>query len=484
MRKNLKIRTGGSKNPGIITIVGIPVIAEGVVAICYQTHVKRKRYVFVISLILILFVLFVPLGSCIFNALQFPFGRYTFVLLPIFTVVFSKGLDRICNEKRMSFLACGVATVGVIGLVAISAFILENDSAIRSYDKFIIVCNILTFVLIFLITKRKRNVWVYCFFLLIIVGCSVDNRVGNGNRETADNVMVVDRSETLEAVQNLQELDQSFFRIEKTYHDFTPWNDSLLEGYAPSTGYNSNIGRYIDLFYRNMWPEVINNGATRVTYAGEYIMEGGKEGKNNILTLLGVKYILSKERIKDMGEYYEEMEISEADIYVYRNLCANSVITGYDKVITESAFEELSREDRNAILGTYLVLDDEEAKESQYYTDAVNWSKNDVPFADNQYTMTLVKDTYFRGEVFIENDKMLFFSIPFREGWNIYIDGEQVETYRADYGFIACEISRGEHIIELRYENNIYLAGSLLSLIGVLIWVIGMRVTGRNSVLL
>ena len=86
------------------------------------------------------------------------------------------------------------------------------------------------------------------------------------------------------------------------------------------------------------------------------------------------------------------------------------------------------------------------------------------------YNLELIKDTYFRGNVSVEKDRMLLFAIPYREGWHIYIDGKATETYRADYGFIACQIDSGEHVIEVRYENRVYLMGIIFSGGGILIW--------------
>ena len=465
-----------------ISIVGIPVMAEGMISIYGIRRSIRETVVVIISLILGLFLLFVPLGSSIFNAMQFPFGRYTFVILPIFTVVFSLGLQRICIEKKMSYAISGLVTMSVVALVVASAFILENSDAIRNYDKLLIFCNLLTFVLFLLISKSGKNIWVYSFFLLIIAGCILENGISNGNRETVDKVVNETDTDTMQVIQHLESIDNNFFRIEKTYHDFTPWNDSLLEGYAPSSGYNSNLGKYIDLFYQKMWPEVTDNSSTRVTYAANYVKEGGNNRKNNILTLLGIKYILSREEIVDPGDYYERIDSFGTDIYVYRNLRAKSIITGYDKVISESDFEKMSQKDRHIAVGSYMILDDENAGKNQFYVRSVDLSIDDLKLGgeENQYELELIKDTYFKGNISTEKDKMLLITIPYRTGWHIYIDDAVVETFRADYGFMACHISSGAHKIEVKYENNIYLLGMLFSTLGIMIWFFGVYLYERR----
>ncbi len=71
------------------------------------------------------------------------------------------------------------------------------------------------------------------------------------------------------------------------------------------------------------------------------------------------------------------------------------------------------------------------------------------------------------GTVTAGEDSILVFNVPFSEGWRAYIDGEPVETCRADIAYIGVRIGAGSHDFALRYETPYLTAGAYVSLAGV-----------------
>lgn len=71
----------------------------------------------------------------------------------------------------------------------------------------------------------------------------------------------------------------------------------------------------------------------------------------------------------------------------------------------------------------------------------------------------------------IKTDKantMILSTIAYDEGWNVYVDGKQVETYQTLDALIAFDIETvGEHSVEFRYMPKIYILGAALSIIGI-----------------
>ncbi|MBO7309905.1 MAG: YfhO family protein [Clostridia bacterium] len=84
------------------------------------------------------------------------------------------------------------------------------------------------------------------------------------------------------------------------------------------------------------------------------------------------------------------------------------------------------------------------------------------------------KDDYITGSITtVENGSMIMTSIPYDEGWNIYVDGEQVETYKTLDALIAFDIADvGEHSIEFKYSPRIYKVGFIISLMGISTFII------------
>ncbi|MBQ8382446.1 MAG: YfhO family protein [Clostridia bacterium] len=58
----------------------------------------------------------------------------------------------------------------------------------------------------------------------------------------------------------------------------------------------------------------------------------------------------------------------------------------------------------------------------------------------------------------------IFTTIPYDEGWNVYVDGKQVEITQTLDALVAFDITEGEHTIELRYFSNYHKWGIIISL--------------------
>ena len=80
-------------------------------------------------------------------------------------------------------------------------------------------------------------------------------------------------------------------------------------------------------------------------------------------------------------------------------------------------------------------------------------------------------NNYINGEVNLEEDGVISFSTLYNKGWVVKVDGKKVETFKNKY-FLATNINKGKHKIELVY-NTLYLKeGIWLSIFGVLCYLI------------
>jgi hypothetical protein len=80
-------------------------------------------------------------------------------------------------------------------------------------------------------------------------------------------------------------------------------------------------------------------------------------------------------------------------------------------------------------------------------------------------------DSYgFTAEITADSDNLVFFSVPYEDGWSAKVNGETADIEIVDTGFMAVPVTAGENTIEFSYETPGLKAGALISLAGVLIF--------------
>ena len=69
----------------------------------------------------------------------------------------------------------------------------------------------------------------------------------------------------------------------------------------------------------------------------------------------------------------------------------------------------------------------------------------------------------------IQDDTLVFFSVPNRKGFTCRVDGKKTPIYTADYGLMAIPVKRGEHVIRVDYKPEGLLVGTIMSVCGLML---------------
>lgn len=80
--------------------------------------------------------------------------------------------------------------------------------------------------------------------------------------------------------------------------------------------------------------------------------------------------------------------------------------------------------------------------------------------------------THFAGTMEVFEDSTVLTTIPYSTGWKIWVDGQEVETYKILDSLLGFTISKGTHRIEYRYTTPFLLEGSLVSLASLLLLIL------------
>ena len=91
---------------------------------------------------------------------------------------------------------------------------------------------------------------------------------------------------------------------------------------------------------------------------------------------------------------------------------------------------------------------------------------------DGELSITEFSDTHFKGNIVAKEDEMVFTTIPYDKYWEVYVDGERVDTFASADTFLAFDISEGEHTIEMKYRSKPFIYGLAISLGALLVFIL------------
>lgn len=98
----------------------------------------------------------------------------------------------------------------------------------------------------------------------------------------------------------------------------------------------------------------------------------------------------------------------------------------------------------------------------------------------NQLNIDDFDDGYIHGTVDAGDGGLLFTSVPYDEGYTVYVDDKETEYLSVNDGFIAVPLSEGEHSIEMVYYPPGLNAGMLITLFGWLVFTLMIVVSQKN----
>ena len=82
------------------------------------------------------------------------------------------------------------------------------------------------------------------------------------------------------------------------------------------------------------------------------------------------------------------------------------------------------------------------------------------------------KDTYIKGTVDATNAGLLYTSIPYEEGWTIYLDGNEVEPGKiCKDALIGISVTPGKHTVEFSYTPKGFVPGIIITFVSLILLV-------------
>ncbi len=168
----------------------------------------------------------------------------------------------------------------------------------------------------------------------------------------------------------------------------------------------------------------------------------------------------------------------------------------YDNYITTTQFDTMDVEQRHLLLLKAMLLDDEQAEK---YGDLMHHTTNlaketyDVPtYSKDCQTLkehACEKFEYgtdsFKAQITVEEgagDKLVFFSVPFENGWSATVNGEEAEIECVNVGFMAVKVKEGmTNEIEFHYRTPGLYEGAAVSAVCIASFVVYIIISKKKN---
>ena len=301
-----------------------------------------------------------------------------------------------------------------------------------------------------------------CVFSMVHIG------IGKFGQWHTDSDLVEQDTNALQLKNDLPEGD---YRIDtyKIHDNIGMWLDKSCLQYFGSTAAPSILSFYPGLGVKRdvrSEPEITN-----------YALRG----------LLSVEYLIttpekreSFEDEADAGWTY----LADVDGYtLYHN--DNYVPMGftYDYYVTKATYEASVKTLRSNLLMRALVLTDEDvAQYGKYLTELSEDMLNDLHY--DSYTQDCadrrahscsvfqMNNAGFHAEITLDKTNLVFFSVPYDDGFTAYVNGEKADILRVDEGLMAVLCPAGASSIDFVYQATGLSASRVVTAVAIPVWVV------------
>ena len=203
--------------------------------------------------------------------------------------------------------------------------------------------------------------------------------------------------------------------------------------------------------------------------------------------LLSVEYLITTPEKRESFE--DEADegwtyLADVDGYaLYHN--DNYVPMGftYDYYVTEATYEASIKTLRSNLLLRALVLtDDDVAQYGKYLTELPDAMLNDLHYdsymqdcADRRAhscSVFQMNNAGFHAEITLEKPNLVFFSVPYDDGFTAYVNGEKTDILRVDEGLMAVLCQPGASSIDFVYQAAGLSASRVVTAVAIPVWVV------------
>ena len=397
---------------------------------------EKRKLVGITYLIMLIFLLCMPLSSMM-HGFSEPSFRWSFLYTFFLCLVLAISIDEKVYEKKNIFIP--YALFSVLFLVVTMIGIVQGIIDISVHQVHLIgssTCLIMGWIYILLISKKIDKILLPLFVCeLIFSGYLV---VHNHSETQQFSIKETFERNYLQYI--LSSDDSVMYRVYIDNKYFLPatelnLNQGLHNGYMGTSTYDSTYETGLTMFLN--WNGIYNH-IIKIT-------------NPDVLKMLGVKYYVG-ETMDELpeGNQYEA-------VYVPNHLTFYKDKNHYEIGFTYSNFvKESDVDEENIKWLDELIVDDE------FYKKLIGIFESERV----QFNVLQKQNGWLLGDITVEEETVLFLSIPYNEGWKIMDNGVVIPYHKVQGGFIGLYLESGYHMIEMNFVPKGFKSGVLITAVG------------------
>lgn len=446
---------------------------------------KRQKYFYGAITVLFCLPILFPYFRYAFWAFSGDYFRTYSLVVVFFMILFSaRAIHFIEQQGKINKIVLGVTVVFLLFLLYSPAaqFKPAINTSLRS------MATILIFVyaaLLFGISQQNgfRHISKLLLLLVCVIEVASFSNITVNKRDVITQRILNDRvgynDYTVDAVNYLKQSDKSFYRINKDYSSglaiHSSINDAKVQGFYGTPSYFSfNQKNYIKFLGDLNVIDVKDENATR--------WAKGLADRPVLFSLASGKYWLSKRTDNAISGMGFDSIATFNDVKVYKNKFALPLGFTYDKAIGEDEFKKLSPTQKDFCLLRACVISNED-KAAFTALKPFNLADTLIPITFDNYlayvndrkkekfTVTKFSENNIIGNVKAVDARILFFSIPFDEGWKVYVNGKETILYRLNCGLTGLLLQKGRNDVELTFVPRYKKEGTIITLISLALFI-------------
>nr|WP_315521769.1 YfhO family protein [Olegusella massiliensis] len=433
----------------------------------YNQTSMRHRIATTLGLLFIAFYSFNFFFPSLITIFRYPSYRASLTIDAILICAMAIGLEKGFIERQPASIPLGLS-------ILFSAFILTWSlyNTINSRLQCMLFITVLTLSILLIILFFKKQTWIEVLTIglcVLFISSSLVDSFSEINRNPR--IVPSDKfppaanqafnKDTMTALSKLRSRDDSFYRVERDFHNLTKWNDALSFNYAGISSYNSAEDGELGDFFNQLWPAAISH---RTNNFSCYIFPIDSTS-SRMMAVTGVRYLICQNPLPPYTSWAKQIEEVNG-LHIYEiSFEGNTVSPLYlrSSVLSQSDAEKLSITQRQETLDTSIIVEDDQLG-------LVDIPSNQQKI-EAEVQLKRASDNSISGIIDTNRGGVACLSIPHTKGWNLTLDGKPLETFLANYGFIGFNCPAGRHVLYASYTPAGLIPGVLTSIAGTIFFV-------------